>query len=148
MHGSTNHPGSDVMIRSKESGEVVAEYQLKAGSNEQVVREHFEKYPDTPVLATEEIAGRVDGSGSSGIRNDEITDEITDEMNGFIDDIAENTLGSRALDSGEMAGLVAAGREAIEVLTGERKVGEAGINVIKAGSVATITTAAVAFLFS
>ena len=144
MHGSTNHPGSDVMIRSKESGEVVAEYQLKAGSNEQVVREHFEKYPDTPVLATEEIAGRVDGSGSSGIRND----EITDEMNGFIDDIAENTLGSRALDSGEMAGLVAAGREAIEVLTGERKVGEAGINVIKAGSVATITTAAVAFLFS
>ena len=140
---ATNHAGADVMIRSAQTHEVIAEYQLKAGSSDQIIREHFEKYPDIDVLATEEIARQYGLDGSSGFSNEEITGQV----NSVITDVVDNTLASRVEDSAVLAGLVAAGMEAKAVILGRRAVGEAGINVIKSSGIAAGSTALVAYLF-
>jgi hypothetical protein len=143
MHLATNHPGSDVMVKSKETDEIVVEYQLKATSSDQIIREHFEKYPDIDVLATEEIATKTHGVNSSGLSNE----EITDKMDEVIADTADNTLDDRIGESASLTGLAAAGLETIEVLSGRKEASKAGIDVLKSVGVAATSTALVAYLF-
>ena len=144
MHEATNHPGSDVLIRSSDTDEILAEYQLKASSSSQIIREHFEKYPDIDVLATEEITLKTSGVDSSGISNE----EITNNMDKVITDIADNTFTDRVGESAFINGLAAAGLEAIEVLSGKKSTSDAGINIFKSTGVATTSTALVAYLFT
>ena len=103
-----------------------------------------EKYPDVDVLATEEIALKYQGADSSGISNE----EITAHMNEVVSDVADNTIADRVGDSAAMAGLVASGLEAIEVLSGRKAVSDAGIDTLKTAGVAATSTALVAYLFS
>jgi len=123
------------------TGETLAAYYVR--TYEHLITEHFEKYPDIDVLATEEIALESGLAGSSRISNT----EITEKMDGTLDDVADNTNFDRIEESAELAGLVAAGREAIKVLGGKQSVSEAGINAVKATSVAATSTALVAYLF-
>jgi hypothetical protein len=144
MFGASNHPVSDVLIKSIGTDDVIAEYQLKASSGVQIVREHFEKYPDVDVLATDEIANKFQGVESSGISND----DITAHMNEVVTYIADNTIGDRVLHSAEMAGLVASGLAAIEILSGRRTASDAGVEAMKRVGIASTSTALVAYLFS
>ena len=144
LFDATNHRGADVQIKSSDTNELIKEFQLKATSNETLLTEHFEKYPDIKVLATKEMAMESDLAGSSGISNA----EITEHMDNTLDDIADNTILDRTEESAELAGLVAAGREAIKVLSGDQSMSEAGMNAAKAATVAATSTAWVAYLFS
>ena len=56
--GDTNHPGAEVVFSSIDKS-VIKEFQLKATNNEAYLREHFEKYPDKELLATTEIAKKL-----------------------------------------------------------------------------------------
>lgn len=143
MYEATNYPGSDVMIRSSDTNEVLAEYQLKASSSDQIIKEHFEKYPDIDVLATEEIALKTSGVDSSGISNEEISNNMDD----VIADVANNTFTDRVGESVFINGLAAAGLESIQVLSGKKSSSEAGINILKFTGVAATSTALVAYLF-
>ncbi len=140
----TNHPSADVKIISIDTDEVIQEFQLKASSSVGIVVEHFEKYPDIDVLATSEIADKVEGSDRSGISNVEITGDI----DSTIEDLADNTEFVRATESAMGAGLIAAGREAIEILNGNKTADKATIDALKSATVAGTSTAIVAFLFS
>ncbi|MFC1720043.1 hypothetical protein ACFL00_02765 [Pseudomonadota bacterium] len=144
MFVATNHPGADIQIKTSHTHEVLAEFQLKATSSNSMVNEHFEKYPDIDVLATEEVAMASKLAESSGISNV----EITEHMDLTVDDISDNTILDRTEESAELAGLVAAGREAIKVIGGKRSMSEAGINAAKAATVAATSTALVAYFFS
>jgi hypothetical protein len=141
---ATNHPGADVQIKYGETDQVLWEVQLKASNNDQLVKEHFQKCPDIDVLATEEVAAGLEGCGSSGISNV----EITEQMNGVIDAVADNTVLDQAQNSAAMAGLIAAGKGAIDVLSGNKGISGAGIAAAKATSVSAASTALVAYLFS
>jgi hypothetical protein len=143
IHESTNFAGSDVVIRSRETDEVVSEFQLKASSTNGIVNEHFKKYPDIDVLATEEIAANIEGCESSGINNE----EITDKMDYVLDTMVDHTELGRVGDAAEMAGLVTAGQEALKVLSGERSIAKAGGNVLKAAGITASSTALVVYLF-
>ena len=144
LFDATNHVGADVQIRWTETGDFKEKFQLKATGNEGLIKEHFEKYPDIDVLATKEIAFISDLAGNSDISNKVITEKMDDTLG----DISDNTIVDRTVEGVEIVGLVAAGREAINVLNGKQSVSEAGINVAKALTVTATSTALVAYLFS
>lgn len=140
MHSATNHAGSDVVIRSKETGEVLQECQLKASSSDAIVRDHFEKYPDIEVMATSEIAANIEGYESSGISNI----VITEKMNDTLSDITDNTILDRTLES---SGIAIAAQSAMQLLNGQRNIGEMGGSILKTAGITGTSTALVAYLF-
>ncbi|MBA6411769.1 hypothetical protein H2508_01430 [Parahaliea sp. F7430] len=144
MHQSTTHQGSDVQIFSKETGDLLEEYQLKSTGSTSYVRDHLEKYSDIEVLATTEASSVIDGVKSSGFSNAENTANV----GGVFDKVADNTLTDRITDSAELAGLVSAGREALALLNGETKMGEAGKRTLGTVVQAATATGITAFLFS
>ena len=144
IHEATNHAGSDVQIVDKTNGEVVNEFQLKAGNSESIVREHFEKYPDISVVATHELAGLNEQFMSSGINNGEIT-EAMDEL---LRDMGDNTVMDRVVESGGLAGLAACGLEAIAHLKQDRPLSESAKNTLSAMGIAAGSTAVVGLIFS
>jgi hypothetical protein len=108
------------------------------------VQSHFTKYPDIEVLATSEVAEKMASVNSSGLSND----EITARMDTVLDDLSINTLGDRATDSAEIAAVLAAGKEVINVLNGKKMDSDIPLNIISAASTASVSTALVAYLFS
>ncbi|KZY42509.1 MULTISPECIES: hypothetical protein [unclassified Oleiphilus] len=74
LHEDLNNPGSDVVIR--EDG-ALSEVQLKATDNVTYVNEHIEKYPDIDVVATTEVAAKIDGVESSGFSNESLEQDVT-----------------------------------------------------------------------
>lgn len=87
MHSDETFPGSDIIFTNQETGEVV-EVSLKAvAENNQGIIEHaLAKYPDIPIMATDEVAAlyqgdeRVMGSGYSNENLQSITEENFDEL--------------------------------------------------------------------
>ena len=144
MHESATHQGSDVQIFSKETGDLLEEYQLKSTDSASYVREHLERYPDIDVLATNEASSVVDGVESSGFSNADNAANV----GGVFDEVADNTLSDRVTESAELAGLVSAGREALAVLNGEAVIGEAGKRTLGTVVQAATATGITAFLFS
>ena len=142
IFGATNYPGADVKIISIETTEVVEEFQLKSGQSKSLVNEHFEKYPDIDVLSTEEISQGAHWD-STGISND----QITAEMNLLLEGLGESDLAGRTGDSAAIGGLIAAGKEAIDVLSGKQDVIGAGVNVVKGATVMATSTAMAAYFF-
>lgn len=67
LHSDINHPGSDVVFSN--DGEIYNEIQIKATDSISYVSEHLEKYPNIDVVATEEVASKIDGVESSGFSN-------------------------------------------------------------------------------
>jgi len=144
MHPSTNHPGSDVVIYLVETDEHLVSYQFKATDNEQSIREHFEKYPDIDVMATEELASQnLDNVESSGYSNEEITQDVY----GVVEALSENSLADRVSESAGYAGLAAAGFEAIQVLRGKKELSAGAPEGLKGAFVAGTSTALVAYFF-
>jgi len=148
MHESTTHPGSDVVIYSKDSGEAIAEYQFKATNSNHVIREHFEKYPDIGVKATDEVALKNMGNvESSGYTNKEITEDVQDSIGEILGDSSGDQILASASESAALTGLAFAGWEAIQVLNGKKETGGVGREGIKAAAVTGTSTALVAYLF-
>ena len=142
LHGSTNHAGSDVVIKSSDTDEILHEYQLKATNNKAYVAEHQEKYEGIDVLPTNEVAEQM-GIESSGIDNDTITNRV--EI--VTENMADNTMSDRMVESGELAGLAAAGFEAIKLMDGKTTLAEAGKQTIRTAANAAAVTGVTAFLF-
>ena len=144
LYEATNHPGADVRIVDVESGEVVAEYQLKATANVAYVEEHQVRYTDVEVIATDEVAGRMDDVTASGNRNEDLT-AVTEDN---IDALANNTVTDRALESAGIAVTIATGQELVEVLQGRKEFPEAVRESIKKSGTAGAATAIAAYFFS
>ena len=145
MHASTSHPGSDVMIFKSDTDEVLAEYQFKSTSSERAVTEHFERYPDIEVMATEEIASKdIDGVEASGFTNAELTTDVEQTLAA----ISATSIEDQVLESAGLTGLAAAGYQAIRVLNGEKAPHDIAQEGIKGAAVAGTTTALVAYFFS
>ncbi|MEP2298996.1 MAG: hypothetical protein ABJJ39_02140, partial [Kangiellaceae bacterium] len=143
VHGSTNHEGSDVVIRSTDTGEIQYEYQLKATNSKSYVAEHQDRYSDIETIATVEVADKMDGVQPSGHTNEALTHEVTSAL----EDLSDNSITDRIFESGEYTGLVAAGFEALKLLDGKTTIPAAGKNTIRTAANAAAATGITAFLF-
>ena len=153
VHEATNYPGSDVEIYSLDNQKLIHSYQFKATNSEQLIHDHFEKYPDIDVMATEELAsGNLARVESSGYLNENITQDV----GGVIEELSENAptgegmeslIEDRVFESAGLTGLAAAGFEAIQVLHGKRKISDVANEGMRGAVVAGTSTALVAYLF-
>jgi hypothetical protein len=143
LYEATNHQGSDVMIKSKETDEVLEEYQLKATDNVSYVRAHQSRYESIDVKATSEVAERIEGVETSNFSNVEMTLKV----DGTFEDLANNTISDRVINSAEISGLATAGLEAINILTGKSDMAEGGKRVVSTAVSASVATGITAFLF-
>ena len=143
MPEATNNPGADVLIVSRDTGDVIQRIQLKATSDPSYVSEHLSRYPNIDIAATTEASGAVNVA-DSGFSNRELT-ENTDRV---LDNLADNTLTDRVSESAEIATLVSAGREAIELLRGNTEVSASAKRVIGTVAQTAAATGITAYLFS
>lgn len=144
LFAETNHPGADVQIFSKYNDQVLCEFQLKASDSSDYINNHFEKYPEIDVLATDELACKIDNVSSSGISNSAITENIDQ----ILDQISNNTLTDRAFDSMAFASLATAGKESINLIRGKGEITDSGMKVVKTATVASASTLIASYLFS
>jgi len=87
MHTNESFPGSDIIFSNHETGEQV-EVSLKAVAedNKQIIEHALSRYPDLPIMTTEEVSKLYDGDervfGSSILHDDldNITKERLDEL--------------------------------------------------------------------
>lgn len=78
LHPEVNNPGADVIISS--DNDVVNEIQLKATDSTSYVNEHLVKYPEIEVLATSEVASKLETVGDSGITNAELQSDVAQSI--------------------------------------------------------------------
>jgi len=73
----SNQPGYDLLVND-------IPFQVKCGESESLINEHFEKYPDIPVLVNEELGQFFINNDKvfpiEGVRNDEITQLTIDNL--------------------------------------------------------------------
>lgn len=87
MHTDESFPGSDIVFDNPETGERI-EVSLKAVSedNTQIIEHALARYPDTPIMATDEVArlyednNLVFGSGFSHEELQDITEDNLDKL--------------------------------------------------------------------
>lgn len=82
LAASATQPGWDLQILN-EDGSVADAVQLKATESVAYVHEALERYPDTPILATHEVAAKLADHGTvidSGLQNDILTDSVSDHV--------------------------------------------------------------------
>ena len=86
LAGSVTQPGWDLQIADAD-GEVAEELQLKATASLGYVRQALERYPDIPVIATDEVADQVAGDLilSSGISNVDLEASIGASVEDVLD---------------------------------------------------------------
>lgn len=144
VFGETNHPGADIQIFSKYTDDVIGEFQLKSSDSTSYITNHFERYPDIDVLATSEVADKIDSVASSGIDNSEITEKIDT----VLEQISTNTITDRAFDSMAFASLASAGKESINILNGKQNVTGAGLEIVKTATIASTSTLIASYLFT
>ena len=113
MYELVNHPGADVRLVNRLTGETV-DVQLKATDSSGHVREHLERYPGVEVHATEEVASAVSGVSSSGFRNAELAHDVETTSERLSDD------GGFLLEAGVVSGLLSGAANARAALRGER----------------------------
>ncbi|MDP2492579.1 hypothetical protein Q8W25_01070 [Shimia thalassica] len=133
---ATNHPGADVQIINMETGEI-REFQLKATSYGAYVEAHFEKYEDTPVMTTSEVAEE-HGFASTEISNEQLSRDFDSTTEKLSSD-AEPEI----LDTVAFAGIVSLARNVRVLLSGEAMSEEARKAAVKrsmqAGLIAGLT---------
>lgn len=108
VFGATNHPGADVQFFV--DGDVIREVQLKAVASVAPIREHLSRYPEIEVLATTEVADRIDGVGSTGLSNDYLTDNVDAVFSSLPGDGLLQEVGEAVVTSALISGALAAGR--------------------------------------
>ncbi|MEP6356061.1 MAG: hypothetical protein ABJ081_05220 [Hyphomicrobiales bacterium] len=143
VHGSTNHEESDVVIRSTDTDEIQYEYQLKATNSKSYVAEHQDRYSDIEIIVTDEVADKMDGVQASDHTNEDLTRDVASTS----ENLSGNTIPDRVFESGEYAGLIAAGFEALKLLDGKTTIPAAGKNTIQTAANAAAATGITAFLF-
>jgi hypothetical protein len=115
----TNHPGADVILLK--DGEAFSEVQLKATDNVSLVEKHFERYPDTEVAATSEVAQKMDDVHDSGFSNEELEKDVGSTF----DELTRNTPVGNAEEVMAVSGIISATKESISVLRGEKNFNDA-----------------------
>jgi hypothetical protein len=141
---ATNHPGSDVLIRDNETGEVVREMQLKATDNLWYAQPKPGCDPNIERVATEEVARRSDNISSSGYSDVELEAGVSQQFDQLPD---VSPMGQLEVGA-ESGALVAGGLRALQCLKGDVSPGEAMRKAAEDAAIAAATTAFVAFLFS
>ena len=146
VFGSTNHLGSDVLIRNSITHEPLSEIQLKAVNSSGHVYEHIHRYPHIPVAATDEVAGSMADAGvmRSGFSNETLRATTHDDL----DAIHDHTVINRAEHAALLALGVGSTRDFIAMLQGKKAFPEAVINTASTVGTVAATTAVTAFLFS
>lgn len=144
LYGSPNHPGADVSITDVTTGEEVARYQLKATNNVSYINEHYQRYTDIEVIATNEAADRLANVSASGFDNE----TLSATSNETIDTLSGNTIGDRSVESIGIAGSIASGQELLAMLQGKRDFPDAVRRSIEKTGTAGAATAIAAYLFS
>ncbi len=93
---NTNHPGYDISLIDKETGDVVEELQLKATDDIPYVNEWIEKYGTDNIIVTDETAEML-GLESTGITNEglevrveDFLDKLTSIDNASLETIVSN----------------------------------------------------------
>lgn len=129
LFGATNHPGADVRIINLETGEI-REVQLKATNYLSSIRKHNEKYESTDVFATSEVADAAQGIESTGLSNE----ELTDEAKGVISKLGKDDDGG-VLTSMSVAGIIALARNVRVSLKGESLSKEEKSRLVEDGAV-------------
>lgn len=113
---SSSNPGFDLIVNGQE-------VQVKCGESLSLLREHFEKYPDVPVIANAELVAKV---------SDEPWAEMVTALDGFdlviVEEMTASAIAS-GIDLAEMDALAAAIgvgaiRGAVAVFTGEIPAGD------------------------
>lgn len=144
VFAATNHPGADIVLRDMQTHEVIDQFQLKATDSSAYIQEHFERYDDIKVLATDEVASDLPGVESSGVTNHEISSRVAEDLGA----LSDNTLVDRVVESTLLMGTAVAGAEFIEMLRGRVEFPAAVANVARSGGVAGGASLIAAYLFS
>ena len=113
LYELTNHPGADVRLVNRDTGETT-NIQLKATDSAAHVAAHRDRYPEIEVIATEETAARVDGIESSGLNNADLEADVSAAM---------ERLGGeegQVFEAAGASGLLSAAMNARAALKGER----------------------------
>lgn len=82
LAASATQPGWDLQILNGD-GSVADALQLKATESVRYVHEALERYPDTPILATHEVASKLIDHGTvidSGLHNDILTESVSEHV--------------------------------------------------------------------
>ena len=145
VFGDTNHPGADVQIVDVDTGEVKREIQLKAVESSSAVHGHFERYPDIWIVATNEVAAKIDDPrvDGSGVANEQLVDDV----DSGIDAVRDHSVSARAGDTALFALGIASTAELMQMLRGELSFPEAIMNTAAKAGVAASATALTALLF-
>ncbi len=142
LMGDTNHPGADVVVSSIDKS-VIKEFQLKATNNEDYLREHFERYPDKEVLATTEIAKKLNVE-TTGFSNEEITEVVNEEISSLA-----NSEILQAIQSSAIGGaIIGAIFQTIDLIKGKINFGDAGKKIGESAGITAVVGALSSFLFS
>jgi len=125
---ATNHPGADVKITNLLDGEV-REVQLKATNYSSLISEHNKKYESIDVFATSEVAEKMPNVESTGLSNEELTQDV----DGVISDL-DDFYDSGVASSMGVAGIVTIARNVNVLLKGTQMSREEKQKLVKDGA--------------
>ncbi|MBL4763476.1 MAG: hypothetical protein JKY93_12370 [Gammaproteobacteria bacterium] len=127
---ATNQPGADVQMFK--DGVLVEEFQVKATSSLRYIDEHLSRYPDTPVIATSEVAWQKSGLVDAGITNRELTEQVESTF----DELTSLGAIEQAVEAGAAGGLLGGLLTAKALLNGEVNAKEAAKTTALSAAVA------------
>lgn len=142
IYAATNHPGADVKFI--QDGEIVGEVQLKATDGLRIIKNHFDKYPDIPVWATNEAAVLDDRVFESGFQDAELENDVRETL----DDLKDQSILNGAEFVAGSAGLLSAVSQARAVLSGEKTIDDAAVQTLQDTTLAVSTSFLVDLMFS
>lgn len=138
----TNHPGADVIL--SRDGRDFAEFQLKATDSSGIVEEHFKRYPDIPLAATDEVVGSVPNVHPSGFSDAALEGDVKAAFEGVSDQSTVSQLEDAAVVSGILAAAVNAGN----VLAGKSTAKQASGAALQDMGIAVTSTYLIDLLLS
>lgn len=98
MHKDESFPGSDLELVNETTGEVMA-ISLKASGSPDYLEEALLRYPDIPLMTTDEVAAHFAGDPrvtGSGFSNEELTEVTEENFTQLLDHAAPLTTGEVA----------------------------------------------------
>lgn len=138
----TNHPGADVIL--SRDGKDFAELQLKATDSSGIVEEHFKRYPDIPLAATDEVVGSAPNVRPSGFTDAALEGDVKEAFQGVSD---QSTI-AQLEDAAAVSGILAAAVNAGNVLAGKSTAPQASRAALQDVGIAVTSTYLIDLLFS
>jgi len=140
VFGSTNHSGADIIITNVLTGEV-KEIQVKTTDSVSYIDEHFKRYEDIEVMASVEVADKMDNVDSSSYTNEEITNDVRETF-----DELNNSVSSNITSSMTVSALVCLAKNSKVLLKGEKFTQSEKEEMVKGATIAAGTSALVSLL--